>query len=550
MALENTDGRPPVPELDSTLEQAAVPETVPPVVQQPAPQQAAPQQAVPQTVTQDQQVYVSLKAATYALPEARITLAAAAALSLLWMVVSGSENYSLNVILTGGIGVTLGVIAAIVTAIFLRRRAGAPRISAGGVVLLLLVIAMAIVPAVSSNIDTRVANSLLLGLASMVLFLVFSGASDAVALSLRGMGLGIAHFFGAQVTHFLGASQVIGNLGLPKGAPAQPATNEKRGSVWLGLLGALAILAVVLPLLADADVVFGTVVGEALRWLADNLGEAVLKVLRYLILIALAFALLHSMLLGEGVRTYEPTRAPRVAGSLTVATLLAVLNIVYFIFVCVQFVYLFGNTATPAMNGGYAEYARSGFFELVAVTLINLIVVAACIWVRADATRSVAIEALEIVLVLLTGVILVSAVWRMLLYVQVFGLTYQRLLTFYVMAFIAICLIAGAARVLVPNFPFFRVAAVAGMVCWLAFAYSGPDARIAEHNVDAYLAGQIEEMDTEYLSSLSKGAIPALDKLAAQSPEDADSARSAIRDIEANYDADDFGWAYWAIDCL
>lgn len=545
MALENTDGRPPVPELDSTLQQAAVPTAVPSDAQQ-----AVPAQVVTQQVTQDRQVYVSLKAATYALPEARITLAASAALALLWMVCSGSENYSIQVILTGGIGLTLGVIAAIVTAVLLRRRAGAPRISGGGAVLLLLVLALAIVPTLSSNIDTRVVNSLLLGLSSMVLFLVFSGANDDVALSLRGIGLGIAHFFGAQVSHFLGASQVIGNLGLPKGSAVQPAQNEKRGSVWLGLLGALAILAVVLPLLADADVVFGSVVGEALQWLADNLGEAVLKLLRFLILIALAFALLHSMLLGEGVRTYEPTRAPRVAGSLTVATLIAVLDVVYFIFVCVQFVYLFGNTATPAMHGGYAEYARSGFFELVAVSLINLVVLAVCIWVRADAARSAAIDGLEIALVVLTGVVLVSAVCRMMLYVQVFGLTYQRLLTFFVMAFIAICLFAGAIRVLMPRFPFFRTVAVAGLICWIAFGVCGADARIAEHNVNAYLAGQIEEMDTVYLSSLSKGAIPALERLEAQSPDDAANARDAIRSIEESYDMDGFGWPFWALDCL
>ena len=531
MSLDATDGRPPVPETEGYDVPAVVPVT----------------QDVPVALTQPA---VDLKAATYALPEARITLAASAALALLWMVCSGAENYSLPVVLTGGIGVTLSVITALVVAILLRRRVGAPHISGRGVILLALVVGLAFVPTVSSNFDTRVFNALILGLSSMVLFLVFSGASDAVALSLRGMGLGIAHFFGAQVTHFLGASQVISNLGLGKNPAAPVETGEKRGSVWLGLLGALAILVVVLPLLADADVVFGSVVGDALKWLADNLGEAALKLLRFLVLIALSFALLHSMLLGEGVRTYEPARAPRIAGSLTVATLIAVLDAVYFIFVCVQFVYLFGNTATPAMHGGYAEYARSGFFELVLVALINLAVLAVCIWVRADAARSATIEILELILVVLTGVVLVSSVWRMLLYVQVYGLTYQRFLTFFVMAFIAMCLVAGAVRVLVPNFPFFRVAAVAGIICWMAFAMCGADARIAEHNVDAYLSGQIEEMDTWYLSSLSRGAIPALDKLAKESPDDAAAAREAIQTIEDIYSTDGYGWPYWAIDCL
>ena len=394
------------------------------------------------------------------------------------------------------------------------------------------------------------ANSLVLGLSAMVLLLVFSGAGDDVALSLRGIGLGITQFFGSQVSHFMGASHVIGNLGLPKAAAERSAATEKRGSIWLGLLAALAILCVVLPLLAQADMVFGSVVGDALSWLAGNVGEAAARILRFLIIVALTFAILHSMLLGEGARVYNPVRSPRVAGSVTVATCVAVLDVVYFVFVCVQFVYLFGNTATPAMHGGYAEYARSGFFELVAVTFINLVVLAVCIWVRADAPRSSALCALEIALVLLTAAILTSSVWRMTLYVQKYGLTYQRYLTFFIMAFIAVCLIAGAVRVLVPRFPFFRAAAVAAIVCWLAFGLCGADARIAEHNVNEYLAGRLEEMDTEYLSTLSAGAIPALERLAAASPDDAPNAHAAIRCIEDSYDRDPAAWTYWAFDCL
>ena len=539
MASETIDGRPPVPDAASFEAQTPDPETQ----AQPQPQPAPASQPAPAT----------LRAATYAMPEARITLATSLALSLLWMVCTGPANYSLPVIAAGGIGLTLGVGAFLVTALILRRRAGAPRLSVGGIVLFVLVAGLAIVPSLTSNVGTRVINACILGLSAMVLFLALSGASDEVAFSLRGLGLSITHFFGAQITHFMGASQVIGNLGRPKpsqASSAQGAPAEKRGSIWLGLLAALAILCVVLPLLAEADMVFGSVVGDALSWLADNLGEAAARVLRFLLISALCFALLHSMLLGEGTHTYAPVRAPRVAGSVTIATCVAVLDVVYFIFACVQLVYLFGNTATPDMHGGYADYARSGFFELVAVTFINLVVLAVCIWVRADAERSTVVETLELFLVILTGMILASSLWRMMLYVQKYGLTYQRFLTFFAMAFIAVCLVAGAIRVFVPRFPFFRVAAVAGIAIWLAFGFCGADARIAEHNVRGYLSGQLEEMDAGYLSELSHGAIPALEHLAQESPEDASAARAAIDWIEESYETDLEPWTFWALDCL
>lgn len=45
----------------------------------------------------------------------------------------------------------------------------------------------------------------------------------------------------------------------------------------------------------------------------------------------------------------------------------------YALFAAVQFIYLFGGREAVAMRGGYAQYARNGFFELVVICALNLL---------------------------------------------------------------------------------------------------------------------------------------------------------------------------------
>ena len=51
-------------------------------------------------------------------------------------------------------------------------------------------------------------------------------------------------------------------------------------------------------------------------------------------------------------------------------TVLLLINLVYVLFIAVQFKYFFSGTLEDGFT--YAEYARRGFFELLFVTLINL----------------------------------------------------------------------------------------------------------------------------------------------------------------------------------
>lgn len=93
----------------------------------------------------------------------------------------------------------------------------------------------------------------------------------------------------------------------------------------------------------------------------------------------------------------------------------------------------------------YAEYARSGFAQLVIVALLTLAVVAASLrWARLDGHRTERLlRLLLMALCLLTIVVLASALHRLGLYERAFGFTRTR------MAAHALLLFGGALPILV-----------------------------------------------------------------------------------------------------
>ena len=90
-----------------------------------------------------------------------------------------------------------------------------------------------------------------------------------------------------------------------------------------------------------------------------------------------------------------------------------------------------GRVPCPATAGlTYAEYARSGFWQLLVVTGLTFVVVGTRLEGRrrAHATRRLVLRFLLGALLCLTLVVLVSALHRLRLYEDAFGLTRLRLL--------------------------------------------------------------------------------------------------------------------------
>ncbi|RZT87693.1 uncharacterized protein DUF4173 [Pseudonocardia sediminis] len=275
------------------------------------------------------------------------------------------------------------------------------------------------------------------------------------------------------------------------------------------LLVGIGLLAVFAPLLGSADPVFGRVL-DALVPTVDG-DTLVSGVVRF---VGGAAAVLGSafLLARRPVPDMGPARPSRLRSAEWTLPV-AMLVVLFALFVAVSLTTLFGSDDHVRATTGltYAEYARSGFWQLLAVSVLTLVVVVAGarhapLRTPADRFRT---RLLLGGLSALTLVIVASALHRMWLYQQAYGFTVLRLLVLLCELWLALCLALMLVSVLRlrPDRPL-RGMAAAGAAALLALAVLNPERFVAEQDVARYAA--TGEIDVGYLSGLSADAVPAL----------------------------------------
>jgi hypothetical protein len=195
-------------------------------------------------------------------------------------------------------------------------------------------------------------------------------------------------------------------------------------------------------------------------------------------------------------------------GIVEAGIVLGLLDLLFLAFVAVQLRYLFGGHAGLRVAGlTYAEYARRGFFELVAVAALVIPVV---LLADALARPRRVFRALTVVLVVLLAVVMASAVERMRLYTDAYGLTELRLYTLAFMLWLAAVVVWMLATVLRDRHSWFMPGAlVAGFATVALLNVVNPDALIARTNLDRHLEDG-KELDSYYLWGLSADATPTI----------------------------------------
>lgn len=211
-------------------------------------------------------------------------------------------------------------------------------------------------------------------------------------------------------------------------------------------------------------------------------------------------------------------------------------------FVLVQLVALFGGDAYVLRTAGltYADYARSGFWQLLTVTVLTLAVIAAA--ARWAPTTTVAdrawLRGLLGALACLTLVIVASALTRMWSYQQAYGFTVLRLLVETCELWLGLVyLVVIIAGVRLHNTWLPSTVVASGMAALVALAALNPDRFVAQRNIARWQ--QTDRIDVDYLSGLSADAAQPLSRL----PEPLRSC--ALSDLADRLDGDPDGWQAW-----
>ncbi|MDX1674726.1 MAG: DUF4173 domain-containing protein [Longimicrobiales bacterium] len=352
--------------------------------------------------------------------------------------------------------------------------------------------------------------------ASPVLNLLFLATAVAAAscalLAARGKRLGetavLDHVWGFVLAPWFA---VTGSVSLLTRArlPGRWASDRAAG-VGRGVLLGIPPVLVFGALFASADPAFGRVVDG----LVPNVAELPEHVAVAGFFAWVAAGLLAGLLPGRSENPLAVARPPRLGVEVT--TVLGLVAVVFTAFIAVQFSYLFGGTAAIEGATGLtvAEYARRGFFELLAVAgLVTVLLLVADAASPEDAGRR-GFRLLAGLLVGLVMLVIASAGLRLGLYIDQFGLTTARLYAAAAMTWIAITLVLFGVTVLRDRPRRFASGALlAGLAMVAALTLLNPDAAVARTNLARATAAAEDPavqpmLDAGYLAHLSADAVP------------------------------------------
>ncbi|MGW3856611.1 DUF4153 domain-containing protein [Micromonospora arida] len=214
----------------------------------------------------------------------------------------------------------------------------------------------------------------------------------------------------------------------------------------------------------------------------------------------------------EGLRPRPSRPAHRLEWTLP----LVLLDALFAAFVLVQLTVLFGGAGHVLRTAGltYAQYARGGFWQLLAVTALTLLVIAVAARRAPKATRAdrLLVRVLLGTLTALSLVIVASALYRMQVYADAYGATRLRLVVATMELWLGLLfLLVGVAVVRLRAEWLPRLVIGTAVLALLGLALVNPDRLIADRNVDRYL--ETGRLDVDYVSGLSADAVPALARL-------------------------------------
>lgn len=478
------------------------------------------------------------------LPRALPIAAAAATLGLLAQLLFFDAGWGINFPLA---------VAALLTAGWLapRRQPRAPALLDAWMPVAALLLAVAV--ALRGD-TTLVALDVIGSLALTVGALASFGGLTVVSRPLGGLLV-----LGGRAAAALAGGALDAVHGLRHDLPATPlrARAGRAAPVLRGLLLALPLLLLFMALFSSADAVFAQLAEDLFDWKLD-LGSLPGRTIMALVAAWMTAGLLAFVARGEE-GSLDPAlqdawrRRPRL-GTAEAVTVLTAVDLLFLAFVGLQAAYLFGGLDTLQATGlTYADYARRGFFELLAVAFVvgGMVLLLEGFVAR----RSRAYLAAAVALVILTLVVLASAYLRLRLYQDAYGWTELR---FYVLAAI-VWLGIGAVGAVVSLWTdrtrwllhgMLGLSVAVGMV----FNFIGPVRFIAEQNVARAAHPELVPpdgrtgLDVWYLHSLGDDAVIVMAEALPVLPAAVgDDVREALEDRASfmAHDADGRAWQAW-----
>lgn len=258
------------------------------------------------------------------------------------------------------------------------------------------------------------------------------------------------------------------------------------------------IVGIVLILLSSADEIFANLfsgIGNIFKNI--NIKSIFSFVLRSILVIIIYILILNSIfkIQKENKKEINYLKNKKALDKFTVKLLLISLNLIYLIFCFIQVKSLFLERTNMNSSFNYANYARTGFFQLMFVTFINFIII---LVTNRNSKKSVKI--LNVLLVIFTIIIAISSMYRMYMYSSEYGFTYLRIFVYIILITEIITFIPILIYIFNDKIDFLKWCFIISIIVYCSINYINIENIIVNQNINKEDSSKI---DYEYLYNIA-----------------------------------------------
>lgn len=279
--------------------------------------------------------------------------------------------------------------------------------------------------------------------------------------------------------------------------------------IFIGFAIAFPLLFIITALLCSADIVFAKMLDRVFAFFNFM---TIFEIFFLIVAVFFCSYAVYAALCMKNVK--EEVTDQRKLEPVIAIIVTAMLSVVYLMFSVVQIMYLFiGNMQLPE-GYTYSGYAREGFFQLLAVCILNLLLVLICLYLFRENI------VLKLILTLISGctyIMILSSALRMIMYINRYNLTFLRIFVLWSLAVLFFLMAGITIFIYNKKFPLFNYGLVIVTVFYIILSFSHPDYWIAKYNLDPAHMEYLNDNDVSdtrhylsYLSTLSSDAAPVL----------------------------------------
>ena len=326
----------------------------------------------------------------------------------------------------------------------------------------------------------------------LIVFLILGLIGEKLEINLDTIGT----LLGAFLTPISYIGESIKKLVEAIGGKLSIKSDDKTKKIFKAILITVPIVLVIIILLSSADEIFANIFKSIFEnifhmlW-TINISKIICILIAFLYFMGLFY---YICIKYEVIQKIEENSSQRY-DNFTIKTILISLNVIYLVFCCIQIKSLFIRNTT--LN--YAHYARQGFFQLMVVSLINLLVIliAKKRENKEEEKSNKYINYMSLLMIFFTFIIVISAAIRMHFYESAYGYTLLRLLVYCILLTECILFIPTILYILDKKINLPKCYFTIIIITYVCMNFANFDNIIASKNVNRYI--ETGKIDMYYL---------------------------------------------------